>query len=155
MERRRRNTVVLALALMGGVLSAGTAAAQSCPVKIGGVLPLTGSMAPITKKIAQSAELAIEHVNQGGGIKGCQVQFILRDDQGQPAVGVDADYTTRVKAFVIVRGEDGDEALVLELQEWCKRRLRRYEFPHFITFVEDLPKTPTGKIQRYKLRESA
>jgi benzoate-CoA ligase len=71
------------------------------------------------------------------------------------AVGVDADYTTRVKAFIIVRGEAGDDALVLELQEWCKSRLRRYEFPHFITFVDELPKTPTGKIQRYKLRETA
>jgi benzoate-CoA ligase family protein len=71
------------------------------------------------------------------------------------AVGIDADFTTRVKAFIIVRGEAGDDALVLELQEWCKSRLRRYEFPHFITFVEDLPKTPTGKIQRYKLREEA
>jgi benzoate-CoA ligase len=71
------------------------------------------------------------------------------------AVGVDADYTTRVKAFVICRGDAGDETLVLELQEWCKTRLRRYEFPHFITFVEELPKTPTGKIQRYKLRENA
>jgi len=57
---------------------------------VGGVLPLTGSMAPITKKIAQAAELAFEHVNQGGGVKGCPVQFILRDDQGQPTVGVDA-----------------------------------------------------------------
>jgi benzoate-CoA ligase len=56
---------------------------------------------------------------------------------------------------VICRGETGDEALVLELQEWCKSRLRRYEFPHFIAFVDDLPKTPTGKIQRYKLREEA
>src|SRR5207244_336137 len=55
-----------------------------------GVLPLTGSMAPITKTIAQSAELAIERINQGGGVKGCPVQFILRDDQGQPTVGVDA-----------------------------------------------------------------
>ena len=64
--------------------------AQSCPVKVGGVLPLTGSMAPITKKIAQAAELAFEHVNQGGGVKGCPVQFVLRDDQGQPTVGVDA-----------------------------------------------------------------
>jgi ABC-type branched-subunit amino acid transport system substrate-binding protein len=90
MERRRRNAVVFAVALVAGVLSAETAAAQSCPVKIGGVLPLTGSMAPITKKIAQAAELAIEHVNQGGGVKGCPVQFILRDDQGQPTVGVDA-----------------------------------------------------------------
>src|SRR5258706_4849896 len=90
MERRRRNTVVFALALMAGLLSAGSAAAQSCPVKIGGVLPLTGSMAPITKKIAQAAELAFEHINQGGGVKGCPVQFVLRDDQGQPTVGVDA-----------------------------------------------------------------
>jgi branched-chain amino acid transport system substrate-binding protein len=67
-----------------------SAAQVGCPVKIGGVLPLTGSMGPITKKIAESAQLAIEHINQGGGIKGCQVQFILRDDQGQPTVGVDA-----------------------------------------------------------------
>ena len=72
-------------------LFAGSAfAQQSCPVKVGGVLPLTGSMAPITKKIAQAAELAFEHINAGGGVKGCPVQFILRDDQGQPTVGVDA-----------------------------------------------------------------
>lgn len=83
----RRIAIAAAFALSG--LPA-IAAAQSCPVKIGGVLPLTGSMAPITKKIAQAAELAIEHINQGGGIKGCPVQFILRDDQGQPTVGVDA-----------------------------------------------------------------
>jgi ABC-type branched-subunit amino acid transport system substrate-binding protein len=80
-----------AAATLAGLLCAGGAAAQSgCPVKIGGVLPLTGSMAPITKKIAQSAELAFEHINAGGGIKGCPVSFILRDDQGQPTVGVDA-----------------------------------------------------------------
>ena len=90
MDERRRTAIVFAIVLMTGVLSAGVAAAESCPVKIGGILPLTGSMAPITKKIAQAAELAIEHVNQGGGIKGCPVQFILRDDQGQPTVGVDA-----------------------------------------------------------------
>jgi len=52
------------------------------------------------------------------------------------AVGVDADYTTRVKAFVVVRGEPGDDDLVEELQEWCKERLRRYEYPHFIEFVD-------------------
>jgi branched-chain amino acid transport system substrate-binding protein len=66
------------------------AAQANCPVKIGGVLPLTGSMGPITKKIAESAQLAVEHINAGGGVKGCPVQFILRDDQGQPTVGVDA-----------------------------------------------------------------
>ena len=64
--------------------------APSCPVKIGGILPLTGSMGPVAKHIAESAQLAINHVNQGGGVKDCQVQFILRDDQGQSTVGVDA-----------------------------------------------------------------
>jgi benzoate-CoA ligase len=71
------------------------------------------------------------------------------------AIGVDADFTTRVKAFVVCRGDVGDEDLVADLQEWCKSRLRRYEYPHIIAFVEELPKTPTGKIQRYKLREPA
>src|SRR4051794_10948706 len=69
------------------------------------------------------------------------------------AVGVEHEYTMRVKAFVICRGDPGDDGLAGELQEWCKTRLRRYEYPHFIDFVDELPKTPTGKIQRYKLRE--
>ena len=54
------------------------------------MLPLTGSMGPIGKHIAESAQLAVDDMNAGGGIKGCQIQFILRDDQGQPTVGVDA-----------------------------------------------------------------
>ena len=77
----------------------------ACPVKIGGVLPLTGSMAPITKKIAEAAELAIEHINQGGGIKGCPVEFVLRDDQGQPTVGVDAaKYLVEVERVPAITG---------------------------------------------------
>ena len=114
MERRLRSAVVLAVVAMAGVLSAGPAAAQSCPVKIGGVLPLTGSMAPITKKIAQAAELAIEHVNQGGGVKGCPVQFILRDDQGQPTVGVDAaKYLVEVERVPAFTGTISDRKSVV------------------------------------------
>jgi benzoate-CoA ligase family protein len=70
------------------------------------------------------------------------------------AIGVRAQETTRVKAYLVCREYDRDqEALQEELQEWCKGRLRRYEYPHFFTFVDELPKTLTGKIQRYKLRE--
>jgi benzoate-CoA ligase family protein len=69
-------------------------------------------------------------------------------------VGVDVEGFTRIKAFVITKGgaERGD-ALVTELQEHCKSRLQRYQYPHLIEFVDELPKTVTGKIQRYKLRE--
>jgi branched-chain amino acid transport system substrate-binding protein len=77
----------------------------TCPVKIGGILPLTGSMAPITKKISEAALLAIEHVNAGGGIKGCPVQFILRDDQGQSTVGVDAaKYLVEIERVQAITG---------------------------------------------------
>ncbi|MBV9714212.1 MAG: benzoate-CoA ligase family protein, partial [Solirubrobacterales bacterium] len=70
------------------------------------------------------------------------------------AIGVEAEYTTRVKAFVVLRGGQGSTELAGELQAWCKQRLRRYEYPHVIEFLDELPKTPTGKIQRYKLRNS-
>jgi branched-chain amino acid transport system substrate-binding protein len=80
-------------------------AQQACPVKIGGILPLTGSMGPTGKSIADSAQLAIDHVNAGGGVKGCQVQFILRDDQGQPTVGVDAaKYLVEVEHVPVLSG---------------------------------------------------
>jgi acyl-coenzyme A synthetase/AMP-(fatty) acid ligase len=71
-------------------------------------------------------------------------------------VGISIDGLTKVKAFVIVKGAavPGD-ALASELQEHCKSRLQRFQYPHVIEFVSELPKTVTGKIQRYKLREQA
>ena len=38
---------------------------------------------------------------------------------------------------------------------WCKARLRRYEYPHVVRFVDDLPRTVNGKVQRFRLRELA
>jgi benzoate-CoA ligase family protein len=71
-------------------------------------------------------------------------------------VGVDVEGFTRIKAFVITKGDAvGGDALVSLLQEHCKTRLQRYQYPHVIEFVPELPKTVTGKIQRYKLRERA
>ncbi|MDQ6918065.1 MAG: benzoate-CoA ligase family protein [Candidatus Dormibacteraeota bacterium] len=69
-------------------------------------------------------------------------------------VGVEVDGFMKIKAFVIAKGE-ASPALAAELQEHCKSRLQRYQFPHLIEFVPELPKTLTGKIQRYKLRESS
>ena len=69
------------------------------------------------------------------------------------AVGVPVDGLTRVKAFVVLRdGYEGPEELVEELQTWCKENLKRYQYPHIVEFIEELPKTVTGKIQRFKLR---
>jgi benzoate-CoA ligase family protein len=71
-------------------------------------------------------------------------------------VGIDVEGFTKIKAFVITKGAvTAGDLLVAELQEHCKSRLQRYQFPHLIDFVQELPKTATGKIQRYKLREPA
>ncbi|MBY5163651.1 benzoate-CoA ligase family protein [Salsipaludibacter albus] len=68
-------------------------------------------------------------------------------------VAVDVDGLATIKAYVILRdGHDGDDDLVLALQEFCKDELLRYQFPRLVEFVDDLPRTATGKIQRFKLR---
>jgi benzoate-CoA ligase len=69
-------------------------------------------------------------------------------------VGVAMDGFMKIKAFVIPKVV-GSPELAAELQEHCKSRLQRYQFPHLIEFVPELPKTLTGKIQRYKLREQS
>jgi benzoate-CoA ligase len=65
------------------------------------------------------------------------------------------DYRSRIKAFVILSDTTavGDDGLIGELQEWCKAELQRHEFPHVIDFVDDFPRTATGKVQRFKLRD--
>jgi benzoate-CoA ligase len=63
----------------------------------------------------------------------------------------DAEGLTKTKAFVVLKaGASVDEA---ELKAFVKERLAPYKYPRFIEFMADLPKTATGKIQRFKLRE--
>jgi len=78
-----------ALAATFLALASSQSFAQDCP-KLGGVLALTGAQGAIGKVIADAGRLAVEQVNKAGGVKGCQVEFILRDDTTQPSVGVDA-----------------------------------------------------------------
>jgi 2-aminobenzoate-CoA ligase len=66
---------------------------------------------------------------------------------------------TIVKAFVVLRDalrqaqdDSGDDALVGELQDFVKARIAPYKYPRSIEFVAELPRTETGKLQRFKLR---
>ncbi|UUP15906.1 ABC transporter substrate-binding protein [Nitratireductor thuwali] len=73
--------------------SAATASAQSCEITVGSVLSITGSMAAIGSAIGDAGKLAVDHINEAGGVNDCTVRYILRDDQGSPNVGVDAAKT--------------------------------------------------------------
>ena len=65
----------------------------------------------------------------------------------------DADGLTKAHAFCVLRdGHPGTEALVAELQALVRKRLAGYKSPRWVDFVADLPRTSTGKIQRFALR---
>jgi benzoate-CoA ligase len=63
----------------------------------------------------------------------------------------DAEGLTKTKAFVVLK--DGSTATEEELKTFVKERLAPYKYPRFLEFVSELPKTATGKIQRFRLRE--
>jgi benzoate-CoA ligase family protein len=70
-------------------------------------------------------------------------------------VGAFVEGLTKPKAFVVCSAPTvGDERFAEALRIFCGERLHRYQVPHGIEFVDSLPKTVTGKILRYQLRES-
>ena len=67
----------------------------------------------------------------------------------------DAERTEIVKAFVVLAaGFEASDALAEELRQHVKRRLSAHAYPREIVFTEQLPKTPSGKIQRFILRNA-
>ncbi|HEY8639421.1 MAG TPA: AMP-binding protein [Solirubrobacterales bacterium] len=64
----------------------------------------------------------------------------------------DAERGAVVRAIVVLRDAEPSEQLAHELQEHCKRTTAPYKFPRIVEFVDELPKTPSGKIKRAELR---
>jgi benzoate-CoA ligase len=66
---------------------------------------------------------------------------------------LDEQKLTKPKAYIVLKaGVAASPALALELQEHVKSRLAHFKYPRWIEFIEEMPKTATGKIQRFKLR---
>lgn len=59
-----------------------------------------------------------------------------------------------VKAFIVLRaGHAGDEVLVKQLQDFVKQNVAPYKYPRAVVFMDALPRTQTGKLQRFRLRD--
>ncbi len=68
----------------------------------------------------------------------------------------DVDKLIKPKAFVVLKAPDkASDAFAQKLQDECRKKLAVYKYPRWIEFRTELPKTATGKIQRFKLRAEA
>ena len=65
----------------------------------------------------------------------------------------DRDDLIKPKAFVVLRdGIEPSPDVAQEIQAFAKGLLAAYKYPRWVEFLDELPKTATGKIQRFKLR---
>ncbi len=65
----------------------------------------------------------------------------------------DEDGLEKPKAFIVLQSGEADDALKDALKQHVKDRIGKWKYPRWIEVVDELPKTATGKIQRFKLRE--
>ena len=98
-------------------------------------------------------------ISGGYNIAGPEVESALLAHPKVAECGVvgaaDADRGQIVKAFVVLRpGHATSPELVRELQEHVKQSIAPYKYPRAIEFVDALPRTETGKLQRFKLRQT-
>ncbi len=99
-------------------------------------------------------------VSAGYNIAGPEVEAALLSHPAVAECGVvgapDAERGTIVKAYVVLKpGETPSPALVETLQAHVKAEIAPYKYPRAIEFLERLPRTETGKLQRFALREQA
>ncbi|MCU0757826.1 MAG: AMP-binding protein [Steroidobacteraceae bacterium] len=97
-------------------------------------------------------------VSAGYNIAGPEVEHALAAHPAVREVAVvgapDRERGRIVKAFVVVSaGVQAGPALARELQDFVKARIAPYKYPRSVEFLDQLPKTQTGKVQRYVLRQ--
>jgi 2-aminobenzoate-CoA ligase len=99
-------------------------------------------------------------ISAGYNIAGPEVEAALLTHAAVAECGVvgcpDEERGQIVKAYVVLRaGMTGDAAMTKTLQDHVKATVAPYKYPRAIEFVADLPKTQTGKLQRFELRRRA
>ena len=97
-------------------------------------------------------------ITGGHNVSGAEVENVLLEHKAVQECGVvaapDEERGHVVKAFIVVRqGFTAGPELARELQDFVKAEIAPYKYPRRIEFVEKLPRTDTGKLQRFRLRE--
>ena len=98
-------------------------------------------------------------ISSGHNISGPEVENVLLEHAAVQECGVvgvpDEERGHVVKAFIVLRaGVDASDGLVKELQDHVKAQIAPFKYPRRVEFVDTLPRTETGKLQRFRLRET-
>jgi len=96
-------------------------------------------------------------ISAGYNIAGPEVEGALLAHPAVAECGVvgapDAERGTIVKAYVVLKpGTEKSEATARQLQDYVKQAIAPYKYPRAVEFVDALPRTETGKLQRFRLR---
>jgi 2-aminobenzoate-CoA ligase len=107
--------------------------------------------------VARSDDMII---SSGYNIAGPEIEAVLLTHPSVAECGVvgapDEARGMIVKAYVVLAsGASADDAMATALQEYVKRAIAPYKYPRAIEFVAQLPKTETGKLKRFALRQMA
>jgi 2-aminobenzoate-CoA ligase len=99
-------------------------------------------------------------VSAGYNIAGPEVEAVLLAHPAVAECGVvgapDEERGQIVKAYVVLQpGHAGDAAMTRTLQDYVKATIAPYKYPRAVEYVSELPRTPTGKLQRFELRRKA
>ncbi|MDP1859906.1 MAG: AMP-binding protein [Gemmatimonadaceae bacterium] len=97
-------------------------------------------------------------ISSGYNIAGPEVEAVLLEHPAVRECGVvgipDAERGQIVKAYLVLSpGVERSHDMVKTLQDWVKQQLAPYKYPRSIEFVDALPRTATGKLQRFALRD--
>jgi 2-aminobenzoate-CoA ligase len=97
-------------------------------------------------------------VSAGYNIAGPEVEDVLLAHPAVAECGVvgidDAERGQVVTAFVVLKpGHAGDAAMTSELQAFVKQTIAPYKYPRSVRYLATLPRTETGKLQRFRLRD--
>jgi acetyl-CoA synthetase len=96
-------------------------------------------------------------ISSGWTISPVEIEDVLKKHEAVKEVAVigipDKERGQIVKALIVPNGNYGGDALTKELQTFIKKRLSKHEYPKSIEYIDEIPKTESGKIRRKELRD--
>ncbi len=112
--------LVVVFGLVVGGAAVGRAAEDNGPIVIGAVIPLTGGLAKFGEMQKHSYDLALEEINQAGGVKGKKLELLIEDDTGRPEVGRSAVEKLISKDNIVVLTGGYSSSVTYAIAAWRK-----------------------------------